>query len=171
MAGMLLAALGTFALASPWRAYIKLIHYSGIVLLLNGGLLMVISFTSSSSPRERQWLLIESLMDIFFGIILLFNPLFSFIAFSFFIGSWMVGKGTLKMIASMTLARLIVGWIYAFMAGILSIVFGLLVIYNPLGRSDGITLFIGAFGWVMGLLYIFDSLRFRKMEDSLDMMF
>ena len=83
----------------------------------------------------------------------------------------MVGKGTLKMIASMTLARLIVGWIYAFMAGILSIVFGLLVIYNPLGRSDGITLFIGAFGWVMGLLYIFDSLRFRKMEDSLDMMF
>jgi uncharacterized membrane protein HdeD (DUF308 family) len=171
IAGALLLALGIFALASPWRAYIKMVHYGGIVLLLNGVLLIAVSYTSHSSLRERHWILVESLMDLFFGVILLFNPLLSFIAFPIFIGYWMIGKGILKAIASMRLASYIRGWVFACLAGVLSMASGVLVIYNPLERLDGITLFVGAFGLVMGTLYIFDSLRFRKMTDTVNMMF
>jgi len=171
IAGLLLLALGVFALASPWRAYVKMVHYAGAVLLLNGTLLIAVSYTSHSSLRERHWILVESLMDLFFGVILLFNPLLSFIAFPIFIGYWMIGKGMLKTIAAIRLARFIRGWALACLAGILSVAFGVLVIYNPLERSDAITLFVGAFALVMGGLYIFDSLRFRKMTDTVNMMF
>jgi uncharacterized membrane protein HdeD (DUF308 family) len=171
IAGALLAVLGVFALISPWRAYIKLVHYAGFVLLLNGILLIAVASTCHSSLREKKWMLVESVMDIVFGVLLLFNPLLSFVAFPFFIGSWMIGKGILKTIASMRLSAMIAGWIFACMAGILSIAFGVLVIYNPFDRSDGITIFVGAFALIMGTLYIFDSLRFRKMVDSVNMMF
>jgi uncharacterized membrane protein HdeD (DUF308 family) len=171
IAGALLLALGIFALVSPWRAYVKMVHYGGVVLLLNGILLIGVSYTSHSSLREKHWILVESLMDLFFGVILLFNPLLSFIAFPIFIGYWMIGKGILKTIASVRLAGYIRGWLLICLAGLLSIGSGLLVVYNPLERSDGITLFVGAFGLIMGALYIFDSLRWRKMTDTVNMMF
>lgn len=171
IAGSLLAALGGFALVSPWRAYIKLVHYGGIFLLLNGILLIAVSYTSSSSGKEKKWILVESVVDMVCGVVLIFNPLLSFIAFPFFIGTWMAGKGILKMLASIALAKMIPGWGFTLTAGILSIVFGGLVIYDPMTRSDSTTIFIGAFGLIMGALYIFDSIRFRKMEDNVNMMF
>ncbi len=77
IAGALLLALGIFALASPWRAYVKMVHYGGVVLLLNGILLIGVSYTSHSSLRERHWILVESLMDLFFGVILLLTKRYS----------------------------------------------------------------------------------------------
>src|SRR5664279_3416504 len=86
IAGCILIALGIFCLASPLRAYVFLTHYSRFALLLNGILLMIVSYKSSDTLREKEWLLAEAVLDILFAACLLFNPFMTFIAFAILIG-------------------------------------------------------------------------------------
>jgi len=169
IAGGILIAIGIFSLVSSLNAYIFLVHYSGLALLLNGILLIIVSYTSSSALREKEWLLAESVLDILFAACLLFNPFMSFVAFALLIGPWMIGKGILKTLAAVNLKQ-IHGRVFILFAGLLSIVFGLLIIFYPLEKANGITIFLGIFALIMGSLYVFDSIRFKKLADTLDLM-
>jgi len=169
IAGGILIAIGVFCMLSPLRAYVFLSHYSGLALLVNGILLMVVSYYHSGTFKEKEWLLAESVLDILFAACLLFNPFMTFIAFAILIGPWMIGKGILKMLAAIRL-KLIRGRIFIFLAGLLSVVFGLLIIFYPLAKASGITIFLGLFALIMGTLYVFDSIRYRKLSDTLDIM-
>ena len=171
VAGLLLIALGAFALVSPLNAYLMLVQYSGLTIALNGIFLLVTAFTNTSSLQEKEWLVTESVLDFAFGAALLFNPFFSFIAFPFLIGSWVMGTGFLKIAASLSLRKMIGGWFIVFSTGILSIVFGVLIMYNPLATATGITIFIGIFAMVLGALYVFDSFRYKKKEGATDLMY
>ena len=168
IAGGILICLGIFSLLSPLNAYIFLVNFSGITLLLNGIFLIVIASKSSSALREKEWLLAEGVLDILFAACLLFNPLMTFLTFALLIGPWMIGKGILKTLAALSLKQ-IRGWIFILLAGIISIVFGFLIIFYPLQKASGITIFIGFFALIMGSLYVFDSIRFRKAAYTLDL--
>jgi uncharacterized membrane protein HdeD (DUF308 family) len=169
LAGVILVLLGIFCVISPLNAYIFYVHYSGITLGLNGLLLIMLSYTGANSYKEKNWLLTESVLDFFFAICLVVNPFITFITFPFLIGTWMIGKGILKVLASLNLKQ-IKGWIFICMGGILSAIFGLIIIYNPMERGTGITLFLGLYGLVMGTLYMFESIRFKKLTDTVDIM-
>jgi uncharacterized membrane protein HdeD (DUF308 family) len=169
IAGGILIALGIFCLVSSLHAYIILAHYSGLTLLLNGILLIILCYTSSDALREKKWLLVESVLDILFAACLLFNPFMTFVAFALIIGPWMIGKGILKTLEALVLKH-IRGRIFIFLAGLMSIGFGILIIFYPLEKANGVTIFLGFFALVMGSLYVFDSIRYRKLSDSLDLM-
>jgi uncharacterized membrane protein HdeD (DUF308 family) len=168
IAGGLLITLGIFSLLSPLNAYIFLVHYAGCTLLLNGIILFIVSYRSSGTGKEKGWLMAESVLDMFFAACLLFNPFMTFIAFALLIGPWMIGKGILKILAAFKLKQ-VRGWIFILFAGLLSIVFGILIIFYPLQKASGITVFIGFFALIMGTLYVFDSIRFKKSAYTLDL--
>jgi uncharacterized membrane protein HdeD (DUF308 family) len=172
LAGIILVAVGIYAFVAPLHAYMKLVKFSGIGLLSNGIFLVVVSITNKScSLKEDKWILAESVLDFCFGIILIFNPLLSFIAFPFLIGPWILCIGILKMTAAISLRRVVSSWVIILAVGFLSSLFGLLIINNPFASSNGITIVLGTFGILLGVLNILDSFRFRKKEDTLNMMF
>src|SRR6185437_13499103 len=136
----------------------------------NGGLLLTVIIVRPMRVRERNWLQCESILHLFFGILFLLNPLLSFIALPFFIGCWLFLAGVIKMLAAISLRTRRRGWTFVLFIGLVFAVFGFLLLFSPFARANSITLLIGGFGVVMGCLYIIDALRFRKMEDTLDMM-
>jgi len=172
MAGIFLVAVGIYALVAPLHAYMKLVKFSGIGLLLNGVFLVAVSITNKScSIKEDKWILAESILDFCFGIILIFNPLLSFIVFPFLLGPWILCIGILKMAAAISLRKVVRSWVIILVVGLLFSIFGLLIINNPFTTANGITIVIGTFGILLGVLNILDSFRFRKKEDTLNMMF
>ncbi|HEY2348101.1 MAG TPA: DUF308 domain-containing protein [Puia sp.] len=168
IAGGIFILFGIFCLLSPLRAYVLLTRYSGLTLLLNGILLIIVAYRSNAALREKKWLLAESVLDILFAACLLFNPFMTFLAFALLIGPWMIGVGILKTLAACMLKH-IRGRIFIFFAGLVSIVFGLLIIFYPLTKARGITVFLGFFTLIIGTLYVFDSIRYRKLPDTLDL--
>jgi uncharacterized membrane protein HdeD (DUF308 family) len=169
-AGVIFAGMGIFAFIDPLGSYLKLVKFTGIALLLNGGILLTMAILNTKYPQETKWMQIESILHLFFGILFLFNPLLAFIALPYFIGSWILLVGIVKTIAALSLRHSVRGWLIIFLAGALCDLFGVLIIFSPLPKARGITILIGVFGLIMGSLYIIDAFRYRKMDDTLGMM-
>ncbi|HEY6899695.1 MAG TPA: DUF308 domain-containing protein [Puia sp.] len=170
IAGVIFVSIGILAFVNPLSSYVKLTKFSGIGLLLNGGLLLVMLILRPVRSKENKWLQVESALHLFFGLLFLFNPLLAFIALPYFIGSWMFGVGLLKVLAVAVLRTQIQGRGFVLVAGSLSIAFGLLLLFSPFAQASSITLLLGAFGIVMGGLYIIDALLYRRKANNLDIM-
>lgn len=168
--GIIFFGIGILAFVDPLSSYLKLVKFTGIALLLNGGILLTIVIVNTKYPNEKNWMQAESIVHLFFGILFLLNPLLAFIALPYFIGSWMLVVGIFKTFGSLSFRRIIRGWLLILLAGALFILFGLLLLFIPLPKANDITILLGVFGIIMGSLYIIDSFRYRKMKDTLDML-
>lgn len=170
IAGVIFVSIGVLAFINPLSSYVKLTKFAGFGLLLNGGLLLAMIILRPGRSRESKWLQVESALHLFFGLLFVFNPLLAFIALPYFIGSWMLGVGILKVLVVLILGKIIRGRGFVLAAGLLSTLFGFLLLFSPFARASSITLLIGAFGIIMGGLYIIDAFRYRNMADNLDIM-
>jgi uncharacterized membrane protein HdeD (DUF308 family) len=169
-AGVVFIGIGLFAFIDPLNSYLKLVKFTGIALLLNGGMLLTLAILNTKYPGERKWQQAESILHLFFGILFLFNPLLYFIALPFFIGVWVLLVGVLKIFAAISLRHSIRGWMFILLVGVICALFGTLLIFIPLPKATGITVLIGVFGLIMGSLYTFDAYRYRKTPESIGMM-
>lgn len=171
IAGLLLVSVGAWCLIDPQAAYAGIARYSGFVLILNGLLLVTVTALPSTYEKEKKWLSAESVLDLSFAVILLFTPVFTAIALPFIVGYWILSLGILKIAASITMAGKIQGWIFICITGILATIFGWLIVNLPLARLDDSTFLIGLFGLSMGALTLFDAYRFRRQENTLNLLF
>ena len=171
-AGIVFIAFGIFSFLNPWGAYMKVIKWSGIILILDGFLLMLASSLMDVKwSREKKWMVAESIIDLFFGAMLIFNPFLTIIALPLLIGYWLLSIGIVKILVSVLLRKLIRGWGFISALGVLACAFGSLIICFDFDKDADIVGFLGTFSLMMGALILFDSFRFRNREETLNMMF
>jgi uncharacterized membrane protein HdeD (DUF308 family) len=170
IAGIIFLSIGILAFIDPLSSYVKLTKFTGIALLLNGGLLLAMVIMRDGRSRDSDWMQAESILHLFFGIIFVFNPLLAFIALPYFIGSWIFLVGILKVLAALFLKNSMRGWAFILLVGAICALFGALMLFSPFARATSITILIGIFGIIMGSLYIIDAFRYRNRTETLDMM-
>ena len=76
--GIIFFSVGILAFIDPLNGYLKLVKFTGIALLLNGGILLTIVIVNTKYPKEKNWMQAESIVHLFFGILFLLNPLLGF---------------------------------------------------------------------------------------------
>src|SRR5882757_3554241 len=143
--GLVFLVIGVLAFVRPLSSYVKLAKYTGAGLLLNGILLQAIIVVNKKYPRENNWMQAESVLHFLFALLLLFNPFLSFILLPYLVGIWILLVGALKTIAALYLRHVIRGWKFILLVGVLSLIFGSVLLYSPFARAEGITILIGAF--------------------------
>ena len=168
--GVIFVSIGVLAFFNPLSSYVKLTKFAGIGLLLNGGLLLAMMILRPGPSRESKWLQVEAALHLFFGLLFVFNPLLAFIALPYFIGSWMLLVGLLKILIVIVLKTGLRGRGFVLAAGLLSTLFGFLLLFSPFAKANSITLLLGAFGLIMGGLYIIDAFRYRNSEQNVEIM-
>jgi len=171
-AGILFFLTGLFCLISPLVAYVYLVKFSGLALLLNGIVLQVASSTAHLSfASEKRSMRIESILDFIFGILLLFNPFMTFILYPVLIGYWILFMGILKVIVSLLVRNKIRGWLFVFALGILSILFAFGIIFSPSTRAKDVAVIIGVFFILLGAVLFYDSVKLKRMHETIDLLF
>lgn len=168
--GIVFLIIGVLAFTRPLSSYVKLAKYTGAGLFLNGILLQTVIVANKKYPRESGWMQVESVLHFLFALILLFNPLLSFILLPYIIGIWILLVGALKILAALYLRNVLKGWKFILLVGALSAAFGIGLLSSEFARAEGITILIGTFATIMGGLYVLDAFYYRKREDTLDMM-
>lgn len=165
IAGIAFILIGIFCMVDPLNAYVNLVRFSGIALLINGLVLQwASSYVHITFKREKQSMRIESIIEFGFGIILIFNPFLTFIVYPLLFGSCIFLVGIIKIVVSLLAKKNNSGWSFIFIIGIFSCISSIVIIYMPLHQASDITKIIGVFCILMGLILIFDSIRLRRMN-------
>jgi uncharacterized membrane protein HdeD (DUF308 family) len=167
VAGIILVAIGIYAIVKPASMFLYLIKYTGYALVLSTFFLLVHAFTSVTSKGEFKLLICEALTDLPFALILIFNPFLATVAFPLVIGSWILIRGIIKVFYFIFLSRVVRGRHYVLTVGVLSIIAGSIILLLPPARINDVSYGISVFALLIGGLYIFDAFKLKNNESVL----
>jgi uncharacterized membrane protein HdeD (DUF308 family) len=158
-----LAALlfGVLAILSPLITATVLVIFFGAYALVDGIFAVYASLTHRAG-HDRWWvLLLEGLTGIVIGLLAFVYPDVATLFLLYFIAAWAILTGIMEIVAAIRLRREIEGeWLLVF-SGILSVLFGILVVIFPVFGTVAVVWLIGIYAILFGLLLITLGLRVR----------
>ncbi|HLZ59479.1 MAG TPA: HdeD family acid-resistance protein [Ktedonosporobacter sp.] len=161
--GVVAILFGIVALMWPGRTTLALVYLFGAFALLDGIAMVVLAFRAREYMIPWWMLLIEGLAGIIIGLLAFFSPLITAIALIELIAIWAIIVGFMQIISAITLRDAITGeWILA-LSGILSVILGVLLFFQPINGLLSITWLIGIYAIVFGAIAIVRAFRYRSL--------
>lgn len=162
--GLLAILFGLTALFWPGLTWLVLVLMFGIYAIVDGVLAMLSGLVSSRYSRRWSMFLVEGVISVAAGVIALLRPGLASLVLIMVIAAWAILTGILEIIAAIRLRREITNeWMLA-LGGFISIVFGVLMLFQPAAGSLVITLMIGAYALMFGVLLVILGFRLRKLD-------
>ena len=161
--GLLGILFGLICLLTPGIAVGAFVILFSAYMLVDG-VFAIISGIKAARNGERWGLLIlEGIVDIAAGVIAFLWPLITLVALTWLIAIWAIVSGALMLGAAFTLNIDHGRWWLA-LGGIASVIFGILLVIEPLVGAVVLTMWIGAYALVFGavLLILAFQLHSRK---------
>ena len=142
--GILFIIIAVVAFRNPLAALVGLTSVIGFLTLFTGTIFVVGSISVRKLYNKWGWTLALGILDILLGGALLFYPALTAPLLVIFIGTWTVAIGMMESGLSFGLKTLkFKKWWVLLIMGLLSILFGGIIIFKPLVGALSITLFIG----------------------------
>jgi len=160
--GIAMAVFGLMAFASPGVALFVMATLFAASVLVDG----VSNIVGSLQNREKDgwWiLLLMGLLGAAVGGYALFNPPLSIMAFILIVAFEAMLLGALLITLGYKVRQATSREWVLYLAGVLSILFGVLVIANPVTGSRTIVYMIASWSLVIGILKVVFGLRARKL--------
>jgi len=152
--GLLAVLFGLLALFKPGVTMEALLLYLGAWFLVDG-VFKVFGAFSSSTPKDDKWLLgITGLLGILLGILTFTSPLATGLAILMFIAAWAILTGGFEIYTALKLRHEIEGEWVLVLIGAISVLFGVYCVYAPLVSGIGITMALGLFALVIGIVNV-----------------
>jgi uncharacterized membrane protein HdeD (DUF308 family) len=169
--GLAAIVLGLTALVWPNMALTVLVLLFGAYVFVDG----IFSLVAAVQHRQTypQWwiVLLEGLVGILIGLIAAVWPRITALALLYLIAGWAIMTGLLEIFGAILLRREIEGeWLLA-LAGVLSIIFGLVLVLWPNPGLVAIVWLIGAYALVSGMLLLTLAFRLRGLKQQLQQTF
>ena len=159
--GLLAVLLGVIAFALPGITLGALVILFGAYALTDGIVAIIGAYRASKAHERWGVLLVEGLIGIVAAGVTIMWPGITALSLVLLIGVWAISTGIFEVVAAVKLRRYISGEWLLLLSGIVSILFGVLVVILPLAGALAIALCIGVYSVVFGLLLISLGLRLR----------
>ncbi len=147
ISGILFTIFGILCIASPGLGLLSTGMFIGIIMLIAG--ITITSFALTFTGHEGWgWRLVEGLIDIFFGIILLWNPGVTALAIPMVIAFWAIFRGVMLFVDSFSYKKLgMSDWWGFLLLGVIAVIFGFFM-FRYLGATAIAT------GWMIGVIML-----------------
>ena len=106
--------------------------------------------------------LITGILSILLGIVLLCKPSILQVVFAFVVGIWMVLTSINNIKIAVKLSKTKLPWLFILIFGILDLIVGIIVIFNPFEATISLTLFAGIMLIVHSFINIVNMLIIKK---------
>lgn len=126
----------------------------------------VLAFASAfSDTNERPWwaLVLTGLVSIGAALFAFFAPGLTAVGLLLVIAAWAMASGALAIVSAIQLRQDIEGEVWLGLAGVVSVLFGVLLIARPAVGVLAVIWMIGAYAIVSGVLLITLGLEVRRM--------
>ncbi|HEU4697797.1 MAG TPA: DUF308 domain-containing protein [Gemmatimonadales bacterium] len=164
--GLLLLLLGLAALFWPGITLAVLVIWVGAALFVNGLIALAVAI-AGRDVEGRAWLVIEGVLGILAGIFTFIYPGLTQFALLWVVAAWAIVAGIAQVAAAIQFRKVIQGeWLLG-LAGVLAIVFGVLLFVYPIAGLVTLALLIGWFAILYGAALIALGVRLRGLRDTL----
>lgn len=160
--GIVSVIFGIIVVIYPLGAATVLALFFGAYAFADG-IFALASIISSRAARTHFWaLLFEGIVGIAVGIVTFFLPEITLFGLIILISVWAVVTGISEIIVAIKLRKIIEGEFLMIISGLLSIVFGILVLMKPLAGMFVTVFLIGIYAIMFGIQFIFFGISMRK---------
>jgi uncharacterized membrane protein HdeD (DUF308 family) len=163
--GVLGIVFGIIALLMPGVTIAALVLWFAAYMLVDGIFAIVAGVRAAA--RHERWgaLIFEGIVDLIAGAIAVFMPIATILAFVYLNAAWAIVTGLLMLVAVFRLSPTHGKWLLA-LAGIFSIIWGVLVAIAPIAGALVMTLWLGAYALVFGVALLALGLRLRREREE-----
>jgi uncharacterized membrane protein HdeD (DUF308 family) len=161
--GIVAIVFGIVALVFPGVTLVSLALVFGAYAFVDGVFAIVSAF--GHRGREAVWYVLDGVLGIAVGVATFFFPGITAQALVFLVGLWAILTGIFEVVAGFELP-ISRDWLLA-LAGVLSIVFGVLVFANPGSGAVAVVWLIGIYALVFGVTMLVFGIRLRGLRSKL----
>lgn len=156
---------GILTFALPGVTIATLVILFAAYMLVDGVFAVVAGIRAAQ--RNQRWglLVLEGAANILAGVVALLWPAITVLVFVYLIAFWSIVSGILMVMAGFKLTGEHGRWWMA-VAGALSVVFGVMLAMVPIAGAVVLTLWLGAYALVFGVMLLVASFRLRRMRDT-----
>jgi uncharacterized membrane protein HdeD (DUF308 family) len=162
--GVVAIIFGLLTLANPAISLAALILLFGAYAIVDGIFTIVAAIANRRAEPHWVALLLSGLVSIAIGVITFVMPGITATALLFLIAAWAIVVGIAEIVAAIRLRKIITGEWLLVLIGLLSVVFGVLLITNPGAGALAVVMWIGAYAVVIGILLVVLAFRLRKWQ-------
>jgi uncharacterized membrane protein HdeD (DUF308 family) len=161
--GILAVLFGLMAFVLPGVTLVTLVLLYGVYALADGIAALWVG------GRGRTWsLVLGGVLGILIGIFTFISPGITAIALLYLIAAWAIVRGIFEIITAIQLRREISNEWALIIGGILSILFGVVLVVNPAAGALAMVWVIGIYALVFGLLMIVLAFRVRGLPQRFE---
>lgn len=154
--GALFILLGIYVFASPASAYLALSFLFGLMILM-AGIAELLHAYQDRGAASRGWHLFVGLVDIILGLVLLNHLAASMDILRIIVGIYFLFRG-LSIFSFRGLAR---GSWWVIAGAVIVLIFGLMVLFNPVFGAMTVIIWTGMAFLVTGILNVLLGLRMK----------
>ena len=165
--GIAAIVFGVIAFAYPGLTLAVLVIFFGAWVLVDGIFRVVGAVADRSSDPEWGFHLIIGIIGIIIGVITFRAPRITALALLIYIAAWALMIGASEIALAIKLRKEIKGEWFLILMGLASIIFAVLLMWNPAPGALALIWLIGSYAIVFGLLAIFFGFKLRSLPTLL----
>ncbi len=159
--GLFGVAFGLVALLLPGATMLGLVLFFAGWLLADGIFALVGALRGERRGASWGWLIVQALLSLGVAIITIVSPAITVVAFVLLVAFWAIVIGVSMLGAAWTL-HLEDGRFWLILGGVLSIIYGVLLVLAPMVGAVVLTWWIGAYALVFGVMLLIAAYRLRE---------
>src|SRR5947207_3606509 len=161
--GIAAIVFGVIALRYPGLTVATLVLFFGAWVLIDGVFRIVGAIAGRASDPEWGFHLIIGIIGIIIGFLTFRAPLITALALIIYIAAWALMIGASEIAFAIKLRREIKGEWFLILIGLASIIFAVLLLWNPAPGALALVWLIGSYAIVFGFLGILFGFRLRSL--------
>jgi uncharacterized membrane protein HdeD (DUF308 family) len=161
--GVLGILFGFLVFAYPRTAVEVFVYLFGAYALLDGVIALALAFDVS---RGRGWLVLSGIAGIAAGILTFIYPSATAVALVYIVAAWAIITGVFEIAAAFEWRQVLSDMWMLGLAGVLSIILGVLLFSAPSAGLLAWAYVIGAYAIIYGVLYIAAGFRLKSFQPS-----
>jgi uncharacterized membrane protein HdeD (DUF308 family) len=160
--GVFWILFGVVLFASPGISLLSLTLALGVVILADG-IINVANAVSGRKEHDDWWVpLLIGLTGIGVGLLTFYSPQSMAIAIVFYVAIWAIATGLLEIVAAVRLRKQIPGEVWLGLAGVASVVFGVLLVARPGAGALTLLWLIAAYAIAFGVMLLLLAFKVRS---------
>ena len=164
--GVAAIIFGMMAFVYPGLTVAVLVLLFGAWVLVDGIFRVIGAIGHRSSDSDWGWQLVIGILGIIIGFLTFHAPGITALALVIYVAAWALMIGVSEIVVAIKLRQEIKGEWFLILMGILSILFAIMLLWNPLPGALALVWLIASYAIVFGVLGIVFGFRLRSLPVS-----